>query len=180
MYIELNCLYLYAIEDFDAIYCLAALWWNCLLKPKCRNVYKGERGKEISPKCMNTYLPLRVFQRALKQNSDGNYSFTVLYFLDNKLIDKLSRSLPLLLHNQRWTMRNRYPCLGMLCFAPTVLARAEGSEPLADWSVSPPLYGPYPLLVPLQWFYYFSLSPADLNKQSLGFSALTMCRVLSL
>jgi len=26
MYIELNCLDLYAIEDFDIIYCLAVLW----------------------------------------------------------------------------------------------------------------------------------------------------------
>jgi len=49
MYIELNCLDLYAIEDFDIIYCLAVLWWNCLLKAKwmkCRSVYKGE-GKKV-------------------------------------------------------------------------------------------------------------------------------------
>lgn len=48
MYGELNCLYLYAVEDLDIIYCLAVLQCSCLLKTKwvkCRNVFKKEKKK---------------------------------------------------------------------------------------------------------------------------------------
>lgn len=59
-----------------------------------------------------------------------------------------------------------------------MLAWVGRSEPLADWSFSPPFYGLYPLLVSLQWSFYFFFSTANLNKPSLEFSTLIIWHFL--